>query len=393
MSSQQSRPNFSLFAVWRLFAACLVMIYHFSTYGPPFFQQLNYDMECLTPLLDMFFMISGFLIWVHYADRVTSWPSFKDFIFKRFSRLYPLHLMTLSFFCLVALAVNYGFVATEDPERYSLIELVKELLLINAWGTSDVLAYNYVSWSLSAEWFAYLAFPLLVFVHARFGLLGLVIQLGLTILALEAATAFKLMPFPTWLDANTWGAYRVLADFTLGAMLAECARRYQLQVRSHLVPWGLFFLAMLMMITGLSRGYMTIAVLALSLYVAARAEISRPEKSGYLKPFLPVANLSFGMYLWHPVLAVTMLSIGWRRILEPMDLVPFWFVLFAVMVITIVVAYISAVFFENPMRKWMLNKAGKGRADTKPAPVAKPREDLAAPARPLDLVTERDSAH
>lgn len=352
--TEKAKPHFGLFAVWRLIAAILVMIYHFSAYGPEAYQALNIGMERLTPMLDMFFIISGLLIWFHYADRIQSWQSLRVFIVRRLARIYPLHLVTLSFFCVVALAVHFGLVSTADPERYSLAELGRELLLINAWGTGDVLGYNYVSWSLSAEWFAYLAFPLIVFIYRRNGLIGLVTLLLCCVALLEGATKLKLMPFPTWLEANTWGAYRVLADFVLGAILADCILRHPVKVKSHLAPWGLFALSMLMMISGVSSGYLTIAVIALSLYVAGCIDLVSPEKGRYLRPLMPVAAASFGMYLWHPVLAVTLLGFGWRHVLEPMQTVPFTAILIVGLIASTIVAMISARLIEQPMRAMIL---------------------------------------
>ena len=348
------RPHFGLFAVWRLIAAILVMIYHFSAYGPDFYQKLHIGMERLAPMLDMFFIISGFLIWSSYADRVGSLKELRVFFVRRLARIYPLHLVTLAFFCLIGLAVHYGFVTTADPERYSLAELVRELLLINAWGTGDVLGFNYVSWSLSAEWFAYLAFPLLAFVYRHHGLMGLIILLLVCVTVLEGATALKLMPFPTWLEANTWGAYRVLADFVLGAILADCTRNYPVTVKSHWLPWGVFGLSILLMLTGISSGYVSIAVIAFALFLAGCIDLSSPERGRYLKPFLPVASASFGMYLWHPVIAVTFLGFGWRHFLEGFGLVPFSVVLIIALLTSIIIALFSAKSIEKPLRNLML---------------------------------------
>jgi peptidoglycan/LPS O-acetylase OafA/YrhL len=355
--SAKERPNYLLFASWRLFAAILVMIYHYSNYGPEPFQAINGKMQRLTPMLDMFFIISGFLIWTHYSGRVSGWGNFKSFIIRRLARLYPLHLLTLSFFCVVGLAIHFGFVGTGAPERYALSELVKELLLVNAWGTTDVLAFNYVSWSISAEWFSYLLFPLLVYVYSHYGIKGLLIQLVLTIAALEGSTAIGLMPFPTWLDANTWGAYRVFADFTLGAVLADCVRRYPIPIRNHILPWATFGLAMVVMLSGISSGYLAIAIITVSLYLAARVEMTAPRSSAYLKPFLPFASVSFGIYLWHPVMGIVVISLVWKRILGGTDALSFGIAMIAAMLLSIVIALISARFFENPMRKWILDRA------------------------------------
>lgn len=89
--------QFRIFGFWRLFAAFLVMGYHFSHYGPDGFESVLRWFERLMPLLDMFFMISGFLIFQRYHDRVLTGEDYGSYLIKRLARLYPLHLMTTGF--------------------------------------------------------------------------------------------------------------------------------------------------------------------------------------------------------------------------------------------------------------------------------------------------------
>ena len=163
------RPLFRLFAVWRLIAAIAVMVYHLGLYGPPEYQLMARSLEQLNDMLDMFFIVSGFLIFNFYSDRIHSFGDYLAFLVRRIARLYPLHLLTLAGFCFVWLAVGLGLVNARMTEAYSFVDLVKELLMVNAWGLTDVLSFNYVSWSLSAEWFAYLMFPLVLIVWQRAG--------------------------------------------------------------------------------------------------------------------------------------------------------------------------------------------------------------------------------
>ena len=79
-------------------------------------------------------------------------------------------------------------------------------------------------------------------VPADFGL----IAMGTSILAaLEAATAFGIMPFETWMAADTWGAYRAFADFAIGALVAVLVRESRWQLSSTLPAWLLLVLAII----------------------------------------------------------------------------------------------------------------------------------------------------
>lgn len=352
--AEQNRPVFMLFAVWRLLAAILVMLYHFFGIGPEAYRLFAVKAEVLSHLLDLFFIVSGFLIWIHYEPRLQTRTDYKAFLARRFARLYPLHLVTLSFFCLVWAAVGLGLVTASMTNSYTFAELIKELLLINAWGLSDTLTFNYVSWSLSAEWFCYLLFPVLIVTFHRLGLAGLILLLGASVLALEGFTWLGLMPFPTWLQANTWGAYRVFADFVLGAVIANIAMRRMVPVTSQLWPWASFVCALLVMFAHFSWGYWSMIAIAITLFLAAQVEINNPRATAWMRPILPLANMSFGIYLWHPVIGSLALSFFWTRYLAPNNLVPFGPMAALSCVLCIVTAIISARYFEAPLRRLIL---------------------------------------
>ena len=59
-------------------------------------------------------------------------------------------------------------------------ELVASFFMVQAWTPVLELGWNYPSWSISAEWFAYLAFPFVVYAVARLARRGLwtVVALG-----------------------------------------------------------------------------------------------------------------------------------------------------------------------------------------------------------------------
>ena len=359
--SEEKRPVFALFAVWRLFAALMVMIYHLCAFGPEAYRQFALDSEVFTALLDLFFIVSGFLIWVHYSQRLKTGADYGMFLLRRLARLYPLHLLTLGIFCVAWLIISVAGLSTQLTEFYSFPELLRQLFLVNAWGLSDGLAFNFVSWSLSAEWFCYLVFPLIVIVYRKAGLTGLLVTLGLAVIVLEGLTYLKIIPFPTWLSANTWGAYRVFADFVMGAIIAVVAFRRLLAIKSHWYAWGALVLALVVMYFDPAWGYGNILAIVFALFVAAQVEINAPERSGYLMPLMPLAAVSFGIYMWHPVFTVSIMGLGWLMILEPLQIIGFMPVLIFAIIVTVVTSLLSAHFFERPVRKAIL-AAGEARS-------------------------------
>lgn len=106
--------------------------------------------------VDLFFMLSGFILFHVYSGafqkRVTA-KSWAVFMRQRLLRIYPLHLATL-----MAVIVPARF---ELPEGGAWL-LALNLTLTHAWGLTDVFAFNAPSWSISAEFAAYLMFPFAV---------------------------------------------------------------------------------------------------------------------------------------------------------------------------------------------------------------------------------------
>ncbi|TKT82393.1 acyltransferase [Aquamicrobium sp. LC103] len=345
--------HFRILEFWRLSAALLVMAYHFMRYAPPETFYISDGLYHLLPLMEMFFMISGFLIMLRYADTLTTERgAYKRFILRRFARLYPLYFATLVFFVAVAVAVKLGYVTAQSPARYDLAVLPQNILLIQGWGTTDLLTFNYVAWTLSAEWFCYLALPAIVLAWRFGGKAGLVAMAVISIIALELAVAAQIIPFPSWLRADTWGAYRAFADFVLGALVAVVVRDSNWQLRSHAPAWIVFGLAIAAMAT-LQNNYLILFLLMASIFLAALAERNNPDGSRLLTPLHPIGTVSFGIYLIHPVLETTVLAIVWRRLIEPMEIMSFFVFWTIPMVMTIAVALLSYRYFETPVSKYL----------------------------------------
>ncbi len=310
---------FRIFSTWRLIAAILVVIYHFTHNGPDGHQVILARLERLMPMLDMFFMISGILIFVHYRDKVVTAAGYWNYLFRRFTRLYPLHLATVSFFAFLAFGVYFGWFAVRNVNPGDLYQLPAHLLLIHAWGGAKELSLNYVSWSLSAEWFCYLLLPVIVLAWRRAGTKGLLIMLAAYVGFLEIMTWSGLMPFKSWMRADTWGAWRAFADFIAGAAIACAAAQSSWTLRSHLVPWAVLISAIIALQLD-APPYLGMLMIMAALYLAAVCERNAPEKAYWLDIFAPAATVSFGIYLLHPVVEVITYNLLWPKVFAPLGM-------------------------------------------------------------------------
>ena len=111
--------------------------------------------------VDLFFMLSGFVMYLNYASRLKGggMGAVLDFWWRRFARIYPLHLAVLA--GLVGLAAIMAATG-RDTSNYPLHELPLHLLLIQNWGFTEALKWNHPAWSISAEVGAYILFPLIL---------------------------------------------------------------------------------------------------------------------------------------------------------------------------------------------------------------------------------------
>lgn len=110
-----------------------------------------------------FFILSGWVLARNYSDwfHTPDLARARRFWALRLARIYPVHLATIAFLGVSALVACIGKASHAELRNYALDDLVYNLLLVHAWGPRPEFSWNFPSWSISAEWLAYLLFPLL----------------------------------------------------------------------------------------------------------------------------------------------------------------------------------------------------------------------------------------
>lgn len=214
--------NLPQLTAFRFFAAAWVVMYGFfpllrpeAVFGPqPQLLAKGYLG------VELFFTLSGFILSHVYAQaRGEGRFRYGAFLWARIARIYPLHLATLMAVGLAAAAAA-AVGRPPDHDVADLVSLPANLTLTHAWGLSPTSAWNHPSWSISAEWAAYLAFP--AFAAAAWALRRRpVVALALGLGGLFAAYAlFPLAAgFPLTRATTGWGAARIAPPFLYGCML------------------------------------------------------------------------------------------------------------------------------------------------------------------------------
>ncbi|NRP19367.1 hypothetical protein LPJGGPFB_02622 [Ensifer adhaerens] len=146
----------------RGFAALAVAVHHFR-YGSLLSENAFIRHGYL--MVDFFFVLSGFVIALNYANRLSTPAEVASFQRRRFWRLYPLHLFTLLIFlgieCLKyvfeqrtgIVSNNPAFVVSDASAFLANLFLLQGVVL-------NELGFNIPSWSISVEFWTYLIFAL-----------------------------------------------------------------------------------------------------------------------------------------------------------------------------------------------------------------------------------------
>ena len=112
-------------------------------------------------MLDMFFILSGFVITSGYVRKFAVGvrpDSYGRFLWSRLARFYPTYFSVLALLVAAIGAASLSGIHLGQTGSIGT-DLAKNVVLIQGWGFSDHLSWNGPAWSVSAEWFCYLLFP------------------------------------------------------------------------------------------------------------------------------------------------------------------------------------------------------------------------------------------
>jgi peptidoglycan/LPS O-acetylase OafA/YrhL len=198
-------------------AALIVVVYHAVWLNPV--TNMRFFMNGAL-MVDFFFVLSGFVIFHSYGNRLSSVRDFGRFLWLRLGRLYPLHFAFLLVFVAIEAVkyfaqVRFGIVA--DKPAFTVngaSAFVQNLFLVHALSPQP-LTFNYPSWSISVEFYAYVLFGIVLIVVGR----G--VQFLLASCAIVAASAAVLLiggQFSLADSGNGWAFFRCCGGFFLGVL-------------------------------------------------------------------------------------------------------------------------------------------------------------------------------
>jgi peptidoglycan/LPS O-acetylase OafA/YrhL len=345
----------------RLLASVGIVVHHSIEFFVPMSdrQWLTEKTMGLALFVDLFFVISGFVIAFVYHDRALSLGGYLKFLQRRAGRLVPLHWITL----LGAIAIwgaflFLGYVGNHAP-LFRAECIAETAVLIHSFvPCGDGSFFNGVSWSISTEMVMYVVvFPLIALSAARyrwFPAVAVIVSLSLLAWS-DWDNNFATLRW--WVEVHP--LLRALPSFCLGAALY-----YDRGLIVSLPAPKVIFTASaaalpLLMLFGAPH-----LIVLLIVYVVAMSAVAADlkEKPGPLvRRYSPFGQLTYSIYMWHGLfILVLMNAIGDKLLRAQPVLMAFlavvcWASIFAA-------SYISFFYLESPARRWV---DGWGRRSTK----------------------------
>jgi peptidoglycan/LPS O-acetylase OafA/YrhL len=274
--------------------------------------------------VELFFVLSGFILCHVYLDAAGEGRfNYAGFIWARLSRIYPLHLATLLGLGLMALAaIALGLQV--DPSVLSWSALPANLTLTHAWGMAPQSGWNHASWSISAEWFAYLNFPLFAAAAWKLRLRPRAAVIGALVLLIVLYAAFpRFAGFPLDHATIAWGALRIVPCFAYGCAIYLLWRSGAIDRRSLALLGASISGAGVLAAAQLNAPDALIVCLFGPLILCLGALGTTGSKLGSSALFVYLGEISFSMYMVCVPWGLIYVNIATRLLHEQTKQIPF----------------------------------------------------------------------
>jgi peptidoglycan/LPS O-acetylase OafA/YrhL len=355
-------------------AALWVVVFHFQDFVIKFLLPQQARLVSRGYLMvDLFFIMSGFIIYHVYHDSFqlgVAARNFRQFTVARFARIYPLHLFTL-ILSIVIFVPKWGWDDFDDPKA-----IITNLLLIHAMNLHKTLTWNFPSWSICAEWWSYMIFPFAaVFLYhkkqlamATLLLFIILSYMGIMYWIPRVDIHNPKLPAPHNLDSSfDYGFLRGMAGFVTGMLTYKL---YQANALRHIFQKDIT--AILVILATLSYLHFGnndgICIIFFALLVFTFAQSNRflhAICNNRLAQYL--GNISYSIYLmqFFPLVPLFFWNIKLPGVSYPKDAAPvtsFWAGAGYCLIYLIVLIGVSSLtyfYIEKPFRKYINARWGK----------------------------------
>ncbi|MEO6327606.1 MAG: acyltransferase [Ginsengibacter sp.] len=328
----------------RFIAAICIVIFHFKATAFPFnMYSVDNFVKYFNVSVSYFFALSGFILVISGSDKI----NYKKFYINRFARIYPLYLFAL----LLTLLLIYNARTPKDTLSFDKIFL--SAFLIQSWFKKYALVYNFPAWSLSAEAFFYLIFPIVIFYFRNISLKTEIMIVGTFWVIMQTIVIVMLSNGNDYITAHPiFHLSTFLSGVTAGKLFRD--NWYLLKRKLNKLGFILLILIVGLMFLIYSKNVFFSAwysngllapVFILFIYIVALGEnkIFTLLKS---KPLQYLGEISYGIYILQIPVAIAVYGIVDRTVkLSPTSTFYFY------VLILIITSAITHECIEKPFRK------------------------------------------
>lgn len=293
----------------------------------------------LTLFVDVFFVLSGYVIAHIYAGRLNTLADFGRYMQKRVARLVPLHWATLLAATVLYAGLTRAGVPLNTRPDLSAGCIASAAVLVHSWIDCGGIPPNAASWSISAEMVMYAAFPAIAVLLS----LPRPARIAVAVLVLGACAWIGggLAPM-----SGAWSPVRAAPAFVLGVLLY--GERGTLTMG---LPSSAPLVAALLLVIGSVLEVPRAALLGLAYATAACAIIADQgtAPNRLVQRIAPLGQLTYSIYMLHGlIITVTANAIGDKFLhLPPLGMALSTVAAWALVLIASALSY---AWFEQPSR-------------------------------------------
>jgi len=363
----------------RIVAAVWVVLFHFrpmlADASPDFLDALAPVLNCGAQGVDLFFILSGFVLAWNYLDRMgRTWSAraTAHFLWLRLARVWPVYLVTLHLAALwVIFTLHVGHVPSPDVADFTATSYLRQVLMVQLWFQPffDGSSWDGPAWSISAEWLAYVLFGALVLVIFRMthatrarSLMVLACAATLPPIVLLLVSGQFYTPW-SWLP-------RIVTQFTAGALACAAVRRLRLTDRARRGAGYLSLLIAVAMvgalywfdthpISGVTDSGGVVDVLFVPLVSTLAVGVGSLPRLLSTRLLVYGGKISFCLYMVHELVHT-----AWGWAVEQFELTlgdfPWKYNVVGLLAIAVGAAALLYHVVEEPGRRWMRRMVGTG---------------------------------
>ena len=299
----------------RFLAAGFIVLFHFGSDAPTELAQAAPVFARGWLATDFFLILSGFVLAKAYGPQIDGAHfDLVRFVSRRIIRIWPAHAIVLCGYVALTVISSASGIPVGHPQAYRWEDLLPQVFLVHAWGSTREIGWNGPTWTLSALLVCYLFLPAAWRATGRLRSTGWPLGAAMAVLLVAGAASSQVLGRSLYDLPLSLSLYRAAPLFLAGILLARSAERLNLSriAALSLLLAGASGLALLQSAVR-SEAADFASVLAIGLIILAA------DQTGFRSPLATrFGDLSFALFITH-TLSQTLWFSGIRRLGETLS--------------------------------------------------------------------------